>query len=278
MYFATLTGGTVISDVLLNGYSQSIQNTNLNFLTALGANPITPYSIPISNGDLVNGTNYLYVVVNVTQGFANKGTGLMINGTLHLDYNTNPANVGVFNTSGSDAGARLYCPAALNVALGTGQVNSNFNLKITGPNNSVIYNGTPPAALSVYPSGNRTYNLTLTNLQCGEVSTLNYYFGTEIGDCYSERLGSPTIIKENQLLDGTSVWPNPSNGNFSINVNASESGVISIYDITGNLIKKIDTNKETFEYKIDLTNLSKGIYMVNVDSKSEHYSKKIILE
>ena len=70
------------------------------------------------------------------------------------------------------------------------------------------------------------------------------------------------------------MYPNPSNGNFSIN-NSNKMYSIEIYSIIG---QKILTAKKTaLNQKLSATNINKGMYLVKITDDSKSLIKKLII-
>jgi hypothetical protein len=82
--------------------------------------------------------------------------------------------------------------------------------------------------------------------------------------------------ENNFSLNATSIFPNPSNGSFSIKANTTISKV-SIYSLTGELIKDVNV-ENTEEKEIQVNGLSTGIYFVELQNETEKSWKKIIVE
>ena len=81
-----------------------------------------------------------------------------------------------------------------------------------------------------------------------------------------------TNIVEESIV--TSIYPNPSNGLFSISGENIES--IEVYDITGKLVMQQQVNSDNAT--IDLTNYAKGIYTLKTYTNSLVKSNKLIVE
>ena len=79
------------------------------------------------------------------------------------------------------------------------------------------------------------------------------------------------IVEESTV---TSIYPNPSNGLFSISGENIES--IEVYDITGKLVMQQQVNADNAT--IDLTNYAKGIYTLKTYTNSIVKSNKLIVE
>ena len=72
------------------------------------------------------------------------------------------------------------------------------------------------------------------------------------------------------------VYPNPSTGVFSINADVTE-GYLEVRDVLGRTVKNISFNTPS-PYAVDLSELPRGIYILNLSSGNASYSQKIILE
>jgi hypothetical protein len=87
----------------------------------------------------------------------------------------------------------------------------------------------------------------------------------------------------NELLDNSnvSIFPNPCNEKLtvSINDNTYEEHTLKLIDVLGKEVYSLNTYNKTIE--INCSNLSKGIYMLMLTSKSDNYhqviTKKIII-
>ena len=84
-------------------------------------------------------------------------------------------------------------------------------------------------------------------------------------------------IKTNDLNQNISIYPNPSNGNFTI-TNASEKSVsIEIMDLVGKLV--FTTQSAEKFIKLDLADVNKGIYFVRItDPSGNKVVKKLVIK
>jgi hypothetical protein len=69
------------------------------------------------------------------------------------------------------------------------------------------------------------------------------------------------------------IFPNPTNGKFSLEV--TEAATVKIYSALGSLVYDQVVQKNEI---IDLTNLKKGIYNIQVETSGHTYAKKLIVE
>ncbi|GGD29323.1 T9SS type A sorting domain-containing protein [Flavobacterium orientale] len=77
-------------------------------------------------------------------------------------------------------------------------------------------------------------------------------------------------------LNATEVYPNPSNGNFSIKTKTNLD-VITIYSQTGALIRTISVNDPSENIEVTVNGLQSGIYFIELKNKTDKSWKKIIV-
>lgn len=87
---------------------------------------------------------------------------------------------------------------------------------------------------------------------------------------------TPLSTYEQQVED-ISIYPNPSSGVFNISYKSENLASFNIYAINGKLIRKGSIEKST-RTKVNLTDLAKGVYILQIISSNHSYSKKIIIE
>ncbi len=77
------------------------------------------------------------------------------------------------------------------------------------------------------------------------------------------------------ILENISVYPNPSNGIITIQRSSNEKMNFSIFDITG---KQIHSQKNITDnlYTINLSNITKGVYFINISVNDKIITKKLI--
>ncbi|MBN9482627.1 MAG: T9SS type A sorting domain-containing protein [Bacteroidetes bacterium] len=89
-----------------------------------------------------------------------------------------------------------------------------------------------------------------------------------------------TPISINSIKHSTILWsiyPNPNNGNFTINTsNPSFDGIVSVYDITGRVVISKAIHGAT--HTLQLPAGAKGIYIVKLQSGDAVSTKKILVE
>ena len=85
-------------------------------------------------------------------------------------------------------------------------------------------------------------------------------------------------LSESLFGNSFNIFPNPSNGTISINLknNKNEKVSLSLYNITGSLIKEI-TNINSFPYDVSLNGIADGMYCVIISNGEKSTLKKILL-
>lgn len=77
-------------------------------------------------------------------------------------------------------------------------------------------------------------------------------------------------------LNATSVYPNPSSGEFFIKTKTNLSKV-NLYNQTGALVKTIDVKDDSRELKVDVTGIQSGVYFLELQNDSEKSWKKVMV-
>lgn len=94
---------------------------------------------------------------------------------------------------------------------------------------------------------------------------------TSSGLQYSQWLCGQTVgVEEKNSNKDLSIHPNPTNDFFAITFDDKNQHLVRIYDMIGNLIF---TNQVTNSWSYDISNYSKGVYLIKVD---DFISSKII--
>ena len=94
--------------------------------------------------------------------------------------------------------------------------------------------------------------------------------------------GTEPVLAVNDLVVDNlfTIYPNPNNGEFSIQVNSSSSNniLVEVYDLRGRLIlNKSYDNSGSFNEKLNLGNVQSGLYLLNVSDGSRKSTKKILI-
>ncbi|MFN7013926.1 MAG: choice-of-anchor J domain-containing protein, partial [Bacteroidia bacterium] len=109
--------------------------------------------------------------------------------------------------------------------------------------------------------------------------TLTATFASGIQGVYSfARLES--LPSESFELSGVNLYPNPNNGNFSVQFTPSAQNIgITVHDMRGRAIfDKQYQNTGLFNESIQLDNVESGVYLVKIQDGSRSLTKKIVIE
>jgi hypothetical protein len=98
-------------------------------------------------------------------------------------------------------------------------------------------------------------------------------FGNLDGFMQKISQSSPLYIAENELKDNLKIYPNPTSGNFNIEISQELVGAkISVYTILG---------QKTKDFKLDFVttihNLNKGIYFLEIEKDGSKATKKLMV-
>jgi hypothetical protein len=86
---------------------------------------------------------------------------------------------------------------------------------------------------------------------------------------------TPTaIFTQKYIVEGISVYPNPSNGQFNLKMNVSGEYLITVYDSSGNLL--INRRCTDINGIIDLRHYPSGIYVLRLKTNSRTYFQKLL--
>lgn len=88
-------------------------------------------------------------------------------------------------------------------------------------------------------------------------------------------------VKENNIVDLMTIYPNPTNSNFNIymNLNAIEQLEITVLDIFGRIVysSKVLPQANSVLIPVEFDNISSGMYFVRVNIANRSYIEKVIV-
>ncbi|MBI9055631.1 MAG: T9SS type A sorting domain-containing protein [Bacteroidales bacterium] len=153
------------------------------------------------------------------------------------------------------------------MATGSSSSSANLSGTFTVPSDAVL--GTTRMRVTM------KYNAAATSCE-----TFSY------GEVEDYTVNVTTARNDNRInLDGTeignedptsiSIYPNPAEDHINVMVsNGNRIGTISIYSVTGNLIKVVDMNGQ--EQEIQISDIPVGVYFISVDDEKESLVTKFI--
>tara|TARA_R110002049_G_scaffold308786_2_gene514082 strand:- start:1198 stop:3327 length:2130 start_codon:yes stop_codon:yes gene_type:complete len=251
-------------------------------------------------------------IVNGLQVFANPGVGapclVSLAATISVDSTVScnglsDGGLTVNVTSGTTPISFVWSNAATTASI-SGLAAGTYTVTITDGNSATLVDSaviTEPAIISITsvvvdqtPAGNDgSIDLTVSGGTPGydflwstadtteDISGLNAGVYTvtitDTNNCVfvdSVTVGLSTSVQEATLQNNLLIYPNPSNGVFTIETIA-QYDEIRILDITGKVL--FMTEEYTLRNKIDLTNQQRGIYFIAIQGESGRVVKKVIV-
>jgi hypothetical protein len=195
-----------------------------------------------------------------------------------------PASTATYTVTGTDANGCMNTASAsvtvnpLPTVTGTASDNS-----VCVDDGAVVLTGTPAAGTW---SGPGVTGTSFSPTAAGIGSQTATYTFTDANSCTNS---AQTVIvvsacvgvnEGNTLASGVTVFPNPTSGLFTINVNANVGDmVIEVVDMEGRVV--FSSNEKNvqagFSKPVSLTSLPNGVYMVNLYAGKEHATHAVTL-
>ena len=236
-----------------------VDNPNGDFCNAVGYDG---YTIPM-HFNLTLQPNAMYrikmiILDGVSNYWAGFDSGVFIK---KLDNNENiDVSFGFSDIEYSDEGATVYFNN-----LSTSTVGNTYSWDFDGDGYTDSDSSNP--SFTFNEPGDHIITLEVINNCTGETVFISSVITIE-----------PFInINESQLIS-TSVFPNPSNGNFTIQSSLSlEAGFIEIFDVAGRLILQEPMNGNNKD--IDIASCKKGLYFIEIKDSFNQviHSQKIFI-
>jgi PKD repeat protein len=231
---------------------------------------------------------------------ANAGTTYSWSGLSGFTQTLEVTESGTYAVTVSDS-CGIATSAALDVTVFSSNASSDFELypDSTQPMHYIAENnatGTAPLAYlwawgdgttdnTAYPihtydiAGTYTICLTVTDANgCSDTYCNDYAFKTASPIAYVQVIDGITGIEDN-ALNSFSLYPNPAANTVTVELNASVTSGESIYqlqDVTGNLV--LNGSITTTKFSIDISALSKGIYLLSLFDGEQQVNRKIVKE
>jgi hypothetical protein len=147
---------------------------------------------------------------------------------------------------------------------------------------SVALTGTPAAGTW---SGSGVTGTSFNPMTAGTGNQTATYTFTDGNGCTNSAntviaVNACTGVESNTLESGVSMFPNPTNGIFSINVNAIVGDMtIEVVDVQGRVVfSSVEKNVQPgFTKSVSLVGMPAGDYIVNLRSSSEHATHTVTL-
>ena len=94
---------------------------------------------------------------------------------------------------------------------------------------------------------------------------------------FNGNCGSSTVnINNNKLSYNINLYPNPTNGKVNIVLPKGEDFHFTLSDLQGRLVMQKENIAEKFVF--DTKEISKGTYLIKLESVKGKYSRKLLIE
>jgi hypothetical protein len=262
----SITKSVEVNLNIINGVCESVANTDFETSTT---------GVIINDGETDILSNLNTGKPSGYSDFTDIITDLVINQDYELTVNANSdGNVQIItyvwidwnqNCSFDDPGERYNLGRSQNVF---NQPTINSPLPFSVPSDAVLGNTTMRVTTKYTPSNANNFPLPCENDHDAEVED------------YTINVKS-TLSQNSFALQEFSVYPNPSQGEFTIQFGTSASTAVelNVFDIRGRaLIQKTYEVAGQFSQTLNLQHLASGVYLLEVGDGSRSLTKKIIIE
>ena len=246
---------TVIGTSAAGCISQAVATSSL----IVNPNPI----ITVNNGTICSGKNF---TINPTGA-----STYTIQGGSAVVSPTSNANYTVVGTSTAGCVSQSFATSSL-------IVNANPTITV---NSGAICSG---ESFTINPNGANTYTIQGANAVVSPTSNASFTVaGTSTAGCVSQAVATSSLTvnlcvginNQNMGLDGVSIYPNPNNGGFTIELVSVNNTYITITNVLGQIIK---TQKAELNNQINLNAFEKGIYFISVMENNQSVYKGSIIK
>jgi hypothetical protein len=264
-------------------YSPNINGTTNFWVSEMTANAVKAEGA--ASNSIGAGSTY---TANATQGliFDMVKSGTIVSAVCYA------STAGVRTITVTDAGGNTVATASPNIPSGTSTVTLNLHIGAgTGytiqPNNACnLYRNT---AGGVYPynvsgvmkiTGNTAsqpayyyffYNMQVQQDPCSSPAALV----TGVDTC------SVTGINDLDAANALSIYPNPSNGNFTANFQTfvADNYTVKITNLLGEVVYKETLNNFSGSYvkQMNISEFGKGMYMLSISNSKNETVKKVLV-
>ncbi|MDG2436835.1 MAG: endonuclease, partial [Polaribacter sp.] len=227
-----------------NSFNKAIEIANITGNTA----DLTPYSVARQSGG-----NW-ETALNLTGSIAPNDVYVIINSDANIQKLIDEADLGIANTTpmtfNGDDRVGLFKDGVLVDIIGDLDGTDNFAANITL---------------------RRSNDITGPNIVYSEQGEWIAFDQNTVDDIGSHN-GSTASVADN-LLSDIKIYPNPANGNI-IYIKTTNNTDVNIYNVLGKMVKSIEITAQ--KNNIDISNLSKGIYIVKMTVDNISMTKKLI--
>ncbi len=247
---------TVIGTSTAGCISQAFVTSSLT----VNPNPI----ITVNNGTICAGQNFT-INPNGANTYTIQGGNAVVSPTSNSNYTVvGSSTAGCLSQAVATSSLIVNASPTVTVNSGAICIGESFTISPNGANTYTIQG----ASAVVSPSINTTYTVIGTST-AGCVSQAFATSSLTVNQCVG-------ITNQTIGIGGVSIYPNPNNGEFTIELASVNNTYITITNVLGQIIK---TQKAELINQINLNLFDKGIYFVNImENNQSVYRGSIIKE
>ncbi|MDG3583608.1 T9SS type A sorting domain-containing protein [Galbibacter pacificus] len=106
--------------------------------------------------------------------------------------------------------------------------------------------------------------------------TMTHFIDSDSSPWTLEKMLS--LYSFDDIDDSLKIYPNPVNRRDMLNVSMDDTGKkrLTFYDITGKMVKVVETERKTFSFGI--SDLGSGVYILNIATVNFQTAKKVIVK
>ena len=272
----SVSGTYTISLTAINGAGSSSPLTQTIQVNAVPTLTATVSSLTVCSGqsDVLSAsgaTTYTWLPGN------HAGSTYTVNPTANMIYTVSGTNAGCSNTANVSVAIKALPVISITAVPDTICQGNSTTLHASGASTyswsaSQGLTTTTGTSVSVNPTVTTVFTVigTDTLSKCANKGTLSVLVKSCIG------------IAENRLVGNVLIYPNPSNGIFDLDFQPgyAESYVMKVYNTYGQLVysDKMEVSVSGGKKTVDLSNFSKGVYTISLQSKERKMMVKLITQ
>ena len=254
---ATTSSTSLVTDLYFSEYLEGSSNNK-----ALEIANNTGNSVSLSS----------YVIKKQTNGSGSWSTGISLSGSL--------ANGAKFVLVNSSIASNCYSTSSANISTTATELTFNGNDAV-----GLFKNGTLIDIIGTYNGGSANFAVNETLRRNSNVAVPKTTFNkssdwTVYSTDTCSGIGNKSTASKTETINSTetefsfSVYPNPSNGIFTIDINIQENYSIEVISTLGKVVYSKDNISSS---TINISNLQAGVYMLKIASKGKIKTKSIII-
>ncbi len=227
----------------------------------------------------INKVKYYTVIGSNRTEFAAKAKPDYMYGPIPLSPNFPNGTIVTAQTIDTISGCGIFSP---NKTITVGAI-PNVGFTFSKTNLQIVLTDTSSNTVNrrwiiegdTFPATGRTYTLTFTSAGIKTIRMEAYTSGNCIGTTSIQVNIVASGLMEAANAMGMELFPNPATNEVSINWTKGGNGNIELFDVSGKLVL---TTEITSGNKLNLSGLTKGVYLLKLSNQDQSAFKKLIIE